>query len=71
MICQGVYAVRCQIRIQRSWCTKPTATAEAAAAIYATAVVLSCTVRMAAKKQLSNSSGRSSSKLQDEDRIAK
>jgi hypothetical protein len=44
MICQGVYAVRC--RIQRSGRTKPTATAEAAAAaVYATAVVFICTVR--------------------------
>jgi hypothetical protein len=67
MICQGVYAVRCQI--QRSGRTKPTVTAEAAAAAaYATAVVL--IAQCAAKEQLSTSSIRSSCELLDEDRIA-
>jgi hypothetical protein len=60
VIRQGVY------RIQRSSCTKPTATAAAeAASMYVTADDVTRTMTMAANQQLSNGSGSSSSEVQD------
>jgi hypothetical protein len=52
--------------IQRTSCTKPTATAAAeAASVYATADDVTRTMTMAANQQLSNGSGSNSSEVQD------